>query len=798
MWKKISPFLQFFLGWPLSILALIFIIRAFAPKVQEVQSSLTHIQPLLLILGILSFVGYYYLRGIIWHKLLKLLSYEIPIKDSLFLWASSQIKRYIPGNIWSYLGLAVLFEKHSVKKRDTAYALVVESQIVLIASSILSLLALTFTIDQILPFSLPWWSKNVITSLILIGTVVYLFIGPFLHRQTGVLHKVKKLFPVFKPSETLFLLFLMICSYLCFGMGYYLSISSVVSLSPEHLPLLIGYFVLSLLIGFLSFITPTGLGVREGMIAIGLTKFMISPLAGFAAIFSRVVLVIAEIIFLGCAYALSKVKQRHLVHEISYIMKHQYEAVLVILFGIFSLYFSAVSFLRFDEYYTGRFDLGNMAQTVWNTLHGRIFEFTNPDGVDIVSRLAFHADFILVLFAPFYFIWESPKVLLLLQTLIVGAGVFFVYALSQHILKNKALSLTLSFLYLLNPSIERAIIYDFHAVTLTTTFLLGAFYFVYRKKYWWFLLFAVFAAITKEQIWAIIALFGLYIVFIQKNIKLGIGVFIIGALSFYLLLWHAIPNAAGSTRHFALSYYSSSSDTTVADSPSSIVAQYITSPEKIVHILTDKERQNYINQLLSPVGYLPALSPLYLIFAGPDLGINLLSSRPQLYQIYYQYTAAITPFLFIATIFGIAFLRKRIPRLSTTLIVSYLLGVGLFSAYLYGPLPGSKDANLDMFIKPFPQKDAVNSIIEHIPQTASVAASNSIGSHLAHRELLYTLPYGYDSADYVIFNLADSSAMPSLADHKTLSQSLRYNPNYILLYDANNIVVFVKRNIGEF
>ena len=65
-----------------------------------------------------------------------------------------------------------------------------------------------------------------------------------------------------------------------------------------------------------------------------------------------------------------------------------------------------------------------MEQTIWNTLHGHIFEFTNPNGTTIVSRLAFHADFILVLLAPIYALWQDPRLLLLIQTAILGLGAF--------------------------------------------------------------------------------------------------------------------------------------------------------------------------------------------------------------------------------------------------------------------------------------------------------------------------------------------------------------------------------------
>ena len=48
--------------------------------------------------------------------------------------------------------------------------------------------------------------------------------------------------------------------------------------------------------------------------------------------------------------------------------------------------FASLSILRHRAYTTGRYDLGNMVQTVWNTAHGHFLQMTSGDGVQI-SRL---------------------------------------------------------------------------------------------------------------------------------------------------------------------------------------------------------------------------------------------------------------------------------------------------------------------------------------------------------------------------------------------------------------------------
>jgi len=220
----------------------------------------------------------------------------------------------------------------------------------------------------------------------------------------------------------------------------------------------------------------------------------------------------------------------------------------------------------------------------------------------------------------------------------------------KEILKNKNISLVFATVFLLNPAVGFTNLYDFHPVVLATTFLLACFYYLIKRKYLPFLIFAFFAGITKEQVWAVISVFGLFIALralIEKKKNsteffLGSFLFATGAGFAYILIAKIIPAFKGS-EHFAISYFSD-----FGDSPLNIISNIISEPVKTFSIILEKGRLTYLNQLFSPLGYLSILSPIILVFALPDLTINLLSKNPSLHQIYYQYSAVITPFIFIS------------------------------------------------------------------------------------------------------------------------------------------------------
>lgn len=463
------------------------------------------------------------------------------------------------------------------------------------------------------------------------------------------------------------------------------------------------------------------------------------------------------------------------------------EVALGVGMAIFSVYFTIVSFLRYTNFYAGKFDLGNMSQTVWNTLHGNFFMLTDPNGTETVSRLATHADFILVLLAPFYALWSDPRMLLLLQVLITAAGAIFVYLLGTSIIKNKNFALLFAFLYLLNPSVQRTIIYDFHAVVLATTLLLGTFYFLYKKKYGWFILFGLLAAITKEQVWLTFSFFGIYLFFVDKKRVFGSILFIVCLGIFYYLFTYAIPQAA-KAQHFAMSYYSD-----YGVSPTEIVKNILKAPVKSLATAVEPNRQTFLWQLFSPLILLSFAAPQYLLFMLPELFLYLLSSNNNLHEIYYQYTATLTPFIFIAAIYGFAYVRKKSTFFREKKILIGMFLIGIFFSYFYSPLPFSNEPNLAMFTKKQANKAEINAYLDSIPSEYSVASSNSLGSHLANRKDIYTIPNGLDKADLVLFMLNDTTAYPSPEAHKAFEQSLVDSGKYTVDYQIGDFIVLKRK-----
>lgn len=795
---KLIRALKFFLGWPISIVSLFFIFRIIYPNLSSVKENLISINIPLLIIGLLLFQFYFFFRALSWQQMLKGKGHNLRFIQTAYFWQLSEIKRFTPGNIWSFLARTFSFEKKGVPKKELVNLLIIEIELVIISSLIISLISAPYLID-IANINFKWLLFSLLSLTVLALSLIFVFAARIKEKtNSNLFKKFLSAFPSFSSSLNCQILFNYVLAMFIFGLSSYLIGSSFIYMTIENVLIFSSVFVFALIVGYLSFITPMGLGVREAVVLFSLSEAVGLSQAGVISITTRVFLMLSEILFLAIIAFLNFANQKLIKKTEDFISKYRYEVSLGVLNLFYIIYFSTASILRHEKFFTGRFDLGNMDQVVWNTLRGSFFLFTDPNGTDVVSRLYYHSDFILVLISPFYLIWNDPRTLLILQSVVLSLGSVFVFLIAQKIVKNKILALLFAFVYLVNPAVGYTNLYDFHPVTLATTFLLAAFYFSLSRRYVLFAVFATLAAFTKEQVWLIVSLFGL-MVFIKehrlkgKDISLkyfGLAFSILSAGIFYYLLWHIIPQIRGN-EHFALSYYSE-----FGNSPTEVVTNIIFSPFQTLSLIFEESRLMFLNILFFPIGFLSFASPVFLIFAIPDFAISLLSNNPQLRQIYYQYTSTITPFIFISSIYGAAFLIKKMGK-ALYPTAFYLAIMTILSFYLYSPYPGARYPNIAMFTETIENKEIIDKTLANIPQEASVAATNNLGAHLSHRDKIFTVPVGTESADFVVLLLNDKFAKPSLDEQVLMALRFENDLNYKTIVKDGRFVVFEKVSIAQ-
>jgi uncharacterized membrane protein len=467
---------------------------------------------------------------------------------------------------------------------------------------------------------------------------------------------------------------------------------------------------------------------------------------------------------------------------------------------LFSGFFIAFAISRQDAFLTAAEDMGNMDQAVWSIIHGQILHQTicnvvtdtNCYSAAGFSRFAIHFEPILFPVSLLYFIWSSPKTLLVLQTLIVASGAFPAFWLARLRLRNELAAVAIALVYLLYPAQQQATIFEFHAVTFTASLLLFTLYFMYTRRTVWLFVFAILSMACKEEIPLVIAFFGLWSIIFQKRWRTGLGLVLL-AIGWVGLTFLAYRHFSPTGHPLLASRYAY-----LGNGPVEIVRNILLHPRSMIyqHVL-EHNHLLYLRILLSPVGYLPLLAPWILVLAVPSIAINLFSSDLNQYLGIFQYNAEIVPILIFATIEAIVVIlwslqwfvdriRERNERqqkqpgeqsvastrglghwlrpVSLVILIGFVLFNVVRENYPYGSLPFSRGFT-------WPQVTAhvrlAQRFVDMIPASASVSAQSSLVPHLSERNSIYLFPYQDDHADYIFLDIT-SFTYPYLFNQYTI------------------------------
>ncbi len=511
---------------------------------------------------------------------------------------------------------------------------------------------------------------------------------------------------------------------------------------------------------------------------------------------------------------------------ITVLKKHKFEAALVFLVLIYIVYFSVFTILRYKTLYASDYDLGIMNQTVYNSYRAlqtgdfsRMLELTDPTNGHQIKRMAIHNDILLVFMVPFYFIHAGPETLVVIQTIVLALGAFAVYGIALEVFKNhekrKLIAFAFGVGYLLYTPMERANIFDFHAVTLATSVLLWMIYFWMRKQYLPSILMFVISLFAKEEAGFTTFLFGVYallcsdngyIAFSLKKIRNRIlsdriNTLYAGIVMSLSLIWsfasllYIIPHYRG-TDHFALKYYQD-----FGDSPIKIIIGMGTNPYSLFKYIWHTDTFMYLVYLLGPMAFLAIFSPFQLFIALPEFAINLLSSDWNMRNIIFHYTSVIQPFVFFASIYGaykITTLKIKHEKLKSIIKNPFFLviaigGCSLLFSYLKGPLPFTREQDISALTYPQAATQEValwGRILKN--ENIKISATGQVAPHFSDRRYLYLFGESYVNADYVLIRHKEVYNYPEKDALIPVYKQLIADKRFKLIYKSPNLEVYKK------
>jgi glycosyltransferase 2 family protein len=290
----------------------VLIIGFFLSQVKNNWSALTaqsfHLNVWLLALSFVGFVCQEISYGLIWKAVLGRLGARLGLRASMRIYLASEFVRYIPGNVWHVLTRIMWVGKYGVSRPIAFASMAIELITKLAAGVLVFAVSLLFWRDLDAVSRL---SEQRIIFALGIGTILALCIilyPPILNWLLNLALRVLKRDPIkltLRYSDILFVTLAWGASWFVAGSAFYALLLALWSATPLIAwPICIGIYALAWDIGFISFITPSGLGFREGAI-VGLFALAFPLPGGIAAIIallSRLVSTIAELLCVSIAY----------------------------------------------------------------------------------------------------------------------------------------------------------------------------------------------------------------------------------------------------------------------------------------------------------------------------------------------------------------------------------------------------------------------------------------------------------------------------------------------------------------
>ena len=348
----------------------------------------------------------------------------------------------------------------------------------------------------------------------------------------------------------------------------------------------------------------------------------------------------------------------------------------------YAVFFAWYSIQRYNTFQMHALDMGNMDQAVWNTIHGHLFRFTNmeqplpKEAWGTTTRLSFHVEPILLPVSLLYLIYAGPQTLIIVQAIAVALGAPAAARLALRVTGSWWVALAAVISFLLFPAVQAATLYEFHPVTLCVPALLWALVFVEERKYLPFIICAVIAISTKEEIGLVVALMAIWLWLRGGDRRVAIVTALLSAAWSLVAISVIVPHFAGGPSAYWQRYINSSVETgRISGGFRALLKYWLQNPSEFIHTVFAPAKFGMLHRLLVSTGYLCLFGlPVFLICA-PSLGIIVLSTDQHMFGGLGHYSAELVPISVGAAIYGIAWIaavvaRRGVPRQAVFIICS--------------------------------------------------------------------------------------------------------------------------------
>lgn len=389
---------------------------------------------------------------------------------------------------------------------------------------------------------------------------------------------------------------------------------------------------------------------------------------------------------------------------------------------VWTIGFAARGVLEYVRFHTHAFDLGIFAQGTW--LLSQFKEpFVTLRGLNLFAD---HSSYILILIAPIYALAPNAGTLIVLTVIALGLSAPLAFVVARHAGAGPFLSSVTAVLVLLSPAVQWQIHAAFHPEVFVIPLCLAAVALVQRDRSGWAIAAVVLSLTVKEDVGLLVVPLGLAVSFIMGKRRIGFLFALLGTAAFLVNFLVILPAWSPTGELLYSARYGH-----LGDSFAGILWGIVASPDVWWETITSWNRVGYVAGLVLAMP-LSLLGWRWLLAGLPVLAANVLSLHWYQYRIQSHYTAYLIVIVVLAAAYGAARFdaygrtRFRRPVLAVTLAIAVVVWA------IAGPITVWAPAHDD--------PGRIASMLELIPDDATVSASTTFTPQLANRELVYVFP----------------------------------------------------------
>lgn len=221
-------------------------------------------------------------QSFIWHSITKRIGFNMDIISNIIIFSYSNIAKYIPGKIFTYLTMISFYKKNNIGKKQQALAYYLSVVLNLLILSLFSISYLIF-MDN--------YNNSLFLVVIMLVLLLILVVPKYLEILLNLslkIFKKKSIELKLTFSQIFILLIYNLMNWMIFGFGFYFLVSSIQYISFNYYFYLLSVLSLSTLLGFIAFFSFAGFGVREGTLYYLIKNIFIDSVSFSISIVSRV------------------------------------------------------------------------------------------------------------------------------------------------------------------------------------------------------------------------------------------------------------------------------------------------------------------------------------------------------------------------------------------------------------------------------------------------------------------------------------------------------------------------------